>query len=259
MNIESTWRSHSSSALSLVAAALLVGCASLPAGRSPDPADPFERYNRAAFSFNDTVDRALLKPVARAYAWVTPRLVQRGVDNFFANLSDLPTAANDLLQGKPTMAATHLGRFAVNSTIGLLGVFDPASSMNLPRQKEDFGQTLGVWGLASGPYLVLPILGPSTVRDTAALPVDFALDPLMQIDADSWRYGLTAFRLVERRASILEFEKTFDSAALDRYLFVRDAYLSRRRSLTFDGNPPETPAAADPSVDRSAAPPAAAR
>jgi phospholipid-binding lipoprotein MlaA len=224
---------------------LLSACANLPAGRTPDPSDPFERYNRAAFSFNDTVDRALLKPIARAYAWITPTFIQRGVENFFGNLSDVPTALNDILQGKPTMAATHVGRFAINSTFGVLGVFDIASSINLPREREDFGQTLGVWGVSSGPYLVLPLLGPSTTRDTAALPVDFGLDPLTYVQDDGWRYGLKGLRLVERRATVLPYEQTLESIELDPYLFVRDAYLARRRNSSLDGNPPEGPRAPD--------------
>jgi phospholipid-binding lipoprotein MlaA len=234
-----------SSAL-LVWAGLHAGCASLPPGRSPDPQDPFERYNRAAFSFNDAVDRAILKPVSQAYKAVMPSFVQRGVTNFFGNLSELPTLVNDLLQGKGTMAATHLGRFALNTTFGLLGVVDVATPMGLERQREDFGQTLGKWGLASGPYLVLPLLGPSSVRDASALPVDFGLDPGFHVSDTTWRYSLVATRTVQRRASFLEAEKTLTSIELDPYLFRRDAYLSRRRSLVYDGEPPEPKTSPDP-------------
>lgn len=224
----------------LALASLLAGCASLPPGRSADPQDPFERYNRAAFSFNDAIDRAILKPVSQAYKVVMPSFVQRGVTNFFGNLSDIPTVVNDLLQGKGTMAATHLGRLALNTTFGLLGVVDVATPMGLERQREDFGQTLGRWGLASGPYLVLPILGPSSVRDASALPVDFGLDPVFHVSDTTWRYSLAATRVVQRRASFLEAEKTLTSIELDPYLFMRDAYLSRRRSLVYDGDPPDT-------------------
>src|SRR5882757_2405336 len=205
-------------AVLLTLASLLAGCASLPPGRSPDPQDPFERYNRAAFSFNDTIDRAVLKPVSQAYQAVMPSLVQRGVTNFFGNLSDVPTVINDLLQGKATMAATHLGRLAINTTFGLLGVVDVATPMGLERQREDFGQTLGSWGLASGPYLVLPILGPSSVRDALALPADFELDPVIHVSDTTWRYSLVATRAVQRRASLLETEKTLTSIELDPYL-----------------------------------------
>jgi len=233
-------------AVQLALASLLAGCASLPPGRLPDPRDPFERYNRAAFSFNDAIDRAVLKPVSRAYKAVMPSLAQRGVTNFFDNLSDVPTVVNDLLQGKGTMAATHLGRLAINTTVGLLGVVDVAAPMGLERQREDFGLTLGTWGLASGPYLVLPILGPSSVRDAFALPADFGLDPVFHVSDTTWRYSLVATRMVQRRASFLGAERTLASIELDPYLFMRNAYLSRRRNLVYDGNPPEPKAPPDP-------------
>jgi phospholipid-binding lipoprotein MlaA len=233
-------------AVLLALASLLAGCASLPPGRSPDPHDPFERYNRAAFGFNDAIDKAILKPVSQAYRAVLPSFVQRGVTNFFDNLSDVPTAVNDVLQGKVTMAATHLGRLAINTTFGLLGVVDVATAMGLERQREDFGQTLGKWGLASGPYLVLPILGPSSVRDAAALPADFGLDPVIHVSDTTWRYSLVATRAVEQRASLLQAEKTLTSIELDPYLFMRDAYPARRRSLVYDGNPPESKPPLDP-------------
>ena len=240
-----------------VLASTLAGCASLPEGRQPDPKDPFERYNRAMYSFNDAVDRAVLKPVARAYKFVTPDLVQRGVANFFGNISDLPTAVNDLLQGKPGQAATHVGRFAVNSTFGVLGIFDIASSMGLERQREDFGQTLGRWGIDSGPYVVLPLLGPSSVRDTFGLVGDVGLDPLVYVSDDGWRYGLIGLRVVEQRAAVLDIEKTLKSIELDPYLFTRDAYLARRRSNVYDGNPPEPAASPEstPSPTPDPAPP----
>jgi phospholipid-binding lipoprotein MlaA len=144
------------------------------------------------------------------------------------------------------MAATHLGRLAINTTFGLLGVVDVATPMGLERQREDFGQTLGRWGLASGPYLVLPILGPSSVRDALALPADFALDPVMHVSDTTWRYSLVVTRTVQRRASFLEAEKALTSIELDPYLFMRDAYLARRRSLVYDGDPPEPQASPDP-------------
>src|SRR5450755_209098 len=162
-------------------AAGLQGCASLPPGSVRDPGDPWERYNRAAYAFNDTVDRAVLKPVARGYKAATPDVVRQGVGNFFGNLSDIPTVANDVLQGQFKSAATHVGRVAINSTFGLLGLVDLATRMGMERQRADFGQTLGVWGLDSGPYLVLPLLGPSSVRDTAGLGVDFFTDPVLRV------------------------------------------------------------------------------
>lgn len=240
-------RGHLTTRLPAVAlASLLVGCASLPPGRFPDPQDPFERYNRAAFSFNEAIDRVILKPVSQAYRAVVPSFAQRGLTNFFGNLSDVPTAANDLLQGKLTMAATHLGRLAINTTFGLAGLMDVATPMGLERQREDFGQTLGRWGLASGPYLVLPILGPSSLRDAFALPADFVLDPVSHVSDKTWRYSLAATRVVQQRASFLEAEKTLRSIVFDPYLFTRDAYLARRNSLVYDGDPPEPEAPPDP-------------
>jgi phospholipid-binding lipoprotein MlaA len=233
----------------LTGASLLAGCASLPPGSTPDPKDPFERYNRAAFSFNDAIDKALLKPISQGYKAVMPSFVQRGITNFFANLSDIPTFVNDVLQGKGTMAATHLGRLAINTTFGLGGVMDVATPMGLERQREDFGQTLGKWGLGSGPYVVLPLLGPSSVRDALALPADFYLDPVHHVADVPWRNSLAATRIVQRRASFLEAEKTLKSIELDPYLFMRDAYLSRRRSLIYDGDPPDPKAEPDPADD----------
>ena len=222
----------------------MAGCASLPPGRQPDPTDPFERYNRAAYAFNDALDRGLIKPVAQAYQAVTPEFARRGVSNFFGNLSDVPTAVNDVLQGKGKLALTHTGRFLINSTVGVLGLFDVATPLGLSRQREDFGQTLGTWGLDSGPYLILPLLGPSSVRDAAGLPVDFALDPLSHLHDDRWLWGLEALRVVDKRASVLGIEKTLQSVEIDPYLFTRDAYLARRRNAVYDGNPPDAGASA---------------
>jgi phospholipid-binding lipoprotein MlaA len=250
------YRSRQLAGLALLALAF-TGCASLPPGREPDPKDPFERYNRAAFSFNDALDRAILKPVARAYKFVTPDLVQQGVANFFGNIGDIPTAVNDILQGKPKQAVTHVGRFALNTTVGVLGLFDVASAMGLERRREDFGQTLGTWGLGSGPYVVLPVFGPSSVRDTFGLVADFGLDPLVYVRDDGWRYGLVGLRAIEQRASVLDIEKTFKAIEIDPYLFTRDAYLTRRRNSVYDGNPPDLPPEPQPPADSASAPPAA--
>jgi len=224
-------------ALALLAV-VIQGCASLPPGTLRDPADPFERYNRAAFSFNDTVDRAVLRPVAVAYKTVTPDPLRRAVSNFFGNLSDIPTIANDLLQGKPTMAATHAGRVALNSTFGLLGLIDLATPMGLERQREDFGLTLGAWGFGSGPYLVLPLLGPSSVRDTAGLGVDFATDPVLRLRDHDVRNAAAALRIENQRAELLGIEKTLKSIELDPYVFMRDTYLARRRNAVEGDDPP---------------------
>ena len=227
-------------------ASLLAGCATLPAGSTRNPADPFERLNRTTYAFNDTVDRAVLKPVARAYDAVTPHVVQEGVSNAFGNISDLPTAINDVLQGKPTLALQHVTRFVVNSTVGVLGLFDVATQMGIDRQREDFGQTLGTWGFRSGPYLVLPLLGSSSVRDALALPVDFELDPLFYIHEQDVRLGLAGLRVIQERASVLKLEKTVDSVELDPYTFRRDFYLARRRNAIADGEQPKDQKAPSP-------------
>jgi phospholipid-binding lipoprotein MlaA len=219
-----------------VAACLwLSGCATLPEGAARNPIDPFERFNRSTFAFNDNVDRAILKPVAQGYRAVTPDFVRQGVSNAFANVSDLPTAVNDVLQAKPALAIQHVTRFVVNSTVGVLGLFDVASQMGIDRQREDFGQTLGTWGFNSGPYLVLPLLGSSSVRDALALPVDFKLDPIFYINDKDVRLGLAGLRVIQERESYLDVEKTVKSVEFDPYLFRRDFYLARRRNAILDG------------------------
>ena len=209
--------------------ALLAGCA------GPNPRDPYEGYNRAMFKFNDTVDEYALKPAATAYRNVLPSFVQTGVNNFFGNLGDAWTTVNDMLQGKGQQGLSDLSRFAINSTVGLLGLFDVASDAGLSKHKEDFGQTLGTWGVGSGPYLVLPLLGPSTVRDTAALPLDIKGDIWGYKDPVYLRNIGIAVRTVDIRANLLDASSLLEDAALDRYEFIRDGYLQRRESLIYDG------------------------
>jgi len=235
-----------SRAVLLVLLLALAGCASLPEGKTLDPQDPFERFNRATFSFNDAVDRAIVKPVSQLYRAITPEFVRTGVANFFGNLSDIPTALNDVLQGKPKGAGTHVGRVAINSTLGLLGLFDVATPLGLERQREDFGQTLGVWGFDSGPYLVLPLLGPSSGRDATGLVFDWAVDPVVHVHDPAARNTLVGVRAVDQRAGLLQAEKTLDEAAFDRYLLVRDVYLARRRSLVGNGTEPPPPPPSEP-------------
>lgn len=222
--------------------ALAAGCASVPAAHGGAPrskADPLEPMNRSVYAFNDSVDRAVFKPVARAYAdWVHPGIRQM-VGNFFGNLGDLWTSVNQLLQGKPALAAADLGRFTINSIAGFGGLADVASEMGIDKHREDFGQTLGRWGVPSGPYLVLPFFGPSSFRDAPALGVDLTADVLGAVARNGTYYGAWAARLVDTRASLLGAERVLDGAALDRYSFLRDGYLARRRSLVWDGNPPE--------------------
>ena len=207
---------------------LLQGCAS---GPGANPADPLEPLNRGIFSFNEGVDRAVLKPVATAYRNVTPVTVRTGVTNFFGNISDIKATVNNLLQAKPEEAADSFFRVTVNTLWGIGGIFDVASEMRIPKHSEDFGQTLGYWGMSAGPYLVLPLLGPSTVRDSAGLLVDAPLDPVNQADNVPVRNSLTALRAVNLRANVLEAGDVLDQAALDKYSFAREIYLQRRRSL----------------------------
>jgi phospholipid-binding lipoprotein MlaA len=221
--------------LALAAGALLAGCATAPS----DPRDPFEPFNRAMFTFNDTVDRAALKPVATAYKDTVPGFVQTGVNNFFGNLSDAWSGANNLMQGKGQDGMNDLMRFAFNSTFGIVGILDIASEAGLQKHNEDFGQTLGVWGVPSGPYLMLPLLGPSTVRDTVALPADWVADPWSHKDPVNWRNVGIGVRAVDQRATVLDASNLLEEAALDRYQFIRDGYLQRRESRVYDGSPPE--------------------
>jgi phospholipid-binding lipoprotein MlaA len=218
----------------LLAVGVLTGCAT----SSSNPKDPIEGYNRAMYAFNDGVDKAVLKPVAKGYDAVLPEFVHTGVTNFFGNIADLMIGVNNLLQGKGTAGGSDLGRVVVNSTIGVLGVFDVATRMGLEKHDEDFGQTFGRWGMGSGAYVVLPFLGPRTVRDTGGLALDLVADPLGYFDPVSTRNSLIALRVVDDRANLLPAEKVMEEAALDKYAYVRDAYLQRRRNLVYDGNAP---------------------
>jgi phospholipid-binding lipoprotein MlaA len=188
--------------------------------------------------FNTDLDNAFLKPIATGYREIVPDPVDKGVTNFFNNLADIPSAVNNLLQFKLSRAGSDVGRVVINSTVGLLGVIDVASNMGLPSYKEDFGQTLGVWGAEAGPYIVLPLLGPSSLRDTVALPGDIVLDPLFNLNRNRIYWGLITLRLIDKRADLLTATKVLQEAALDPYVFIRDAYLQRRRNQVYDGNPP---------------------
>jgi phospholipid-binding lipoprotein MlaA len=228
-------------------AALLAGTG---LARAQETKDPLEGWNRAVFGFNEVVDAALLKPVATAYSNGVPALVRNGVSNVFNNLSDGWSAINQLLQAKPVAAAQMTMRVATNSLFGIAGLFDVASDLGIERQPEDFGQTLGHWGLPAGPYIVLPLLGPSSLRDTAALPIDMQWRPAALSDDSGTRVGISALQLINVRANLLGASRILDEIALDKYVFVRDGYLTRRRSQVYDGDPPELAEPAD-------APPAA--
>lgn len=201
--------------------------------------DPFERWNRGVSEFNDNIDSVVLKPVAVAYREVTPPTVRTGVSNFFGNLGDFWSFVNSALQFKWQNAAENLMRVNVNTFFGLGGILDVASEMNIDRHREDFGQTLGRWGVPAGPYLVLPLLGPSTLRDTLALPVDRRGDPVQDINPQASRNATYLLRAVDARSNLLRASAVLDEAALDKYSFTRDAYLQRRRAELFDGNAPD--------------------
>lgn len=219
-----------------LALAALVGCASGPA---TDPRDPLESFNRGVYQFNDAVDGAVVKPVATAYQEVLPAPVRRGVRNFFSNLQDLWSGVNNALQFKGEQSGNSFARFGVNTFIGLGGILDIASELQIERHTKDFGHTLGYWGVVPGPYLVLPLLGPSTLRDTLALPVDAQGNLVSGIEHIPTRNSLTALRLIDTRASLLGASAMLEEAALDKYTFTRDSYLQRRRSSIYDGNPPD--------------------
>ncbi|HEX9686177.1 MAG TPA: VacJ family lipoprotein [Burkholderiales bacterium] len=212
---------------------LAAGCAS-----TGNPRDPLEPLNRGIYKFNDGFDTVLVKPAAEFYRFIVPEFARTGVSNFFSNLNDVIVAVNNLLQGKLTHAASDVGRILVNSTVGVLGLFDIATGLGMEKHNEDFGQTLGYWGIGDGPYLVLPILGPSNLRDTAGWFGDFYVWPISYVEDDRTRYAVIAFRFVTIRADLLEASRILETAALDPYEFVRDAYLQRRRNLVYDGRPP---------------------
>jgi len=212
---------------------LLGGCAS-----TGNPRDPLEPINRGIYQFNDGVDKVLIKPAAEFYRFAIPGFMRTGVSNFFSNLNDVIVALNSLLQGKLAQAGSDAARLIVNSTVGLLGLFDVATEIGLEKHNEDFGQTLGYWGIGDGPYLVLPLIGPSSARDTVGWVGDYYTWPVTYVEHDRERNILIAVRFVTARADLLEASRILETAALDPYEFVRDAYLQRRRNLVYDGKPP---------------------
>lgn len=214
----------------LLVLALLQGCAI-----GPNPRDPFEPFNRGVTRFNDGLDQAIVKPVAQAYQNTVPSPVRTGVNNFFGNLSDVWSFVNNVLQAKPQAAVDSFMRVSVNTLIGLGGVLDWATPMGIERHSEDFGKTLGHWGVSTGPYLVLPVLGPSTLRDAAARVVDAKGDLVLQVNDVPVRNSLYVLRAVDLRANLLRAGEVLDQAALDKYSFTRDAYL-QRRGVVIDAN-----------------------
>ena len=225
----------------LFLAGTLSGCAT----SGGNPSDPLEPLNRAMFGFNDTVDDAVVRPVAKAYRAALPGIVRTGISNFFSNLEDVWISVNDVLQGKVQQGFEDFGRFLLNSTFGIAGIFDIASEAGLLKNSEDFGQTLGSWGIGTGAYLVLPILGPSTVRDGFGLLLDTQTDLVFRIDGVRVHNSLYLTRAIGTRANLLDASSVIETAALDKYAFVRAAWLQRRRNLVYDGNPPREKEEAD--------------
>lgn len=221
---------------------LLTGCAT---GPGANPADPLEPFNRGVSRFNDVVDDNVLVPVATTYRRVLPSMVRTGVNNFFSNLGEVWNFANSAAQLKPQATLESLMRFNVNTIFGLGGLLDIATEVGIDRHSEDFGQTLGHWGVPPGPYVVIPLLGPSTVRDTAALPLDAYGEMIGQISDVPVRNSLYVLRIVDIRSNYLRAGQLLGDAALDKYSFTRDAYLQRRRSDVYDGNPPDNGAGKD--------------
>lgn len=224
-------------AKSLVSLALAAGLSG-GAIAGDNPNDPAEGWNRAMFSVNEGFDMVIAKPLAQGYDYAAPLPVRAVVGNFFSNIADVMIGVNNLLQGKPGQFANDWGRVLINTTIGIGGTFDVATEMGLDKHNEDFGQTLGVWGVGEGAYLFWPIVGPSTVRDTGGLAVDGYVDPLWHVTPVDVRNTMVGVKYVDIRASLLPTDKIIEQSALDKYTYVRDAYLQHRRSQVYDGNPP---------------------
>lgn len=234
------------SAVWVALAVLSTGCAT---GPNANPKDPLEPMNRKVASFNDALDDNVLKPAAIGYRDYTPQPVQTGVSNFFRNLSDVWSTANNGLQLKGRETAESLMRVVVNSVFGIYGIFDVATPIGLERHPEDLGQTLGYWGVPSGPYVVLPLFGPSTVRDTSVLPVELSVDFVTKHDVVAERNVASVTRLIDKRASLLQTTDMLSGAAIDKYSFTRDSYLQYRRNQVYDGNPPDDDVLPDPSAE----------
>lgn len=208
----------------------LIGCAT---GPTANPTDPLEPFNRQMFAVNEAVDAALLKPVARGYRAITPAPIRTGVTNFFNNMDDLWSAVNGVLQLRPSVATDNFMRFGINSTLGLGGLLDIATEIGIERRNEDLGKTLGRWGIPAGPFLVMPLIGPSTLRDAATFTTEGRINPVSKIDHTATRNSTAVLRLVDTRSNLLRLTDLLDEAALDKYSFTRDAYLQRRRAEIF--------------------------
>jgi phospholipid-binding lipoprotein MlaA len=223
------------------------GCAS---GPTANPTDPLEPFNRGVYSFNEGVDNAILKPVARGYRAVTPSPIRTGVSNVFNNLEDLWSGLNGILQLRPQVAADNLVRFSMNSVLGLAGILDIASEAGIERSPEDLGKTLGRWGVPAGPYLVFPLLGPTTVRDATMIVVENRYNPISQIDHTRTRTSATLLRVLDTRTNLLRVTDMLDAAALDKYSFTRDAFLQKRRAEIYRPNSDAEDSNKKPDVDK---------
>ena len=223
--------------LALLIALSVSGCATTDG--AGDPRDPWEGLNRKTFAFNDALDKAVMKPIAQGYQKVTPEFAQEGVNNFYANIEDVATTLNNLLQGKFKEGASDAGRFVVNTVFGVFGLWDIATPLGLEKHDEDFGQTLGWWGVQPGPYFVIPLLGHSTARDAPARLVDPSWYYSRLIDDNTIYWTWWGLDKVRTRANLIKAESVLDQAAIDRYTFIRDAWLQRRRNQVYDGNPPK--------------------
>jgi len=246
-------------ALAVMVAAALSACVTLPPNSPRSPQDPWESWNRGVYKFNDAIDRGIAKPVARAYLRVVPKPVRTGISNFLTNLETPTVMINDALQGKFLAAANDLGRFLLNTTVGIGGLLDPATAAGMDRNDADFGQTLGHWGVHAGPFIELPLLGPSDLRDAPSKVVDSYTNPRQYIKNTDVKYGLWGLYFVDRRASLLSLDATLKNV-YDPYVFIRDAYLARRAFLVSDGKIKDEPLidpepdSADPSSAQHPAP-----
>jgi phospholipid-binding lipoprotein MlaA len=224
--------------LTFITFLLSSGCATLEG--PPNPDDPFEGFNRTVFEFNERFDKYAFKPVAKGYDFIMPSFASKGVSNFFSNIDDIVVFFNQLLQFKFAAAAMTSARFVFNTTFGLLGFIDVSSHLDLPKQHEDFGQTLAVWGVPQGPYMVLPFIGPITARDTAGLAVDWTyFDPIFKRQTLRQSLATLAIKYIDIRAGLLTATNIIDETAPDKYSFIRDAWLLRREFLIYDGFPPD--------------------
>lgn len=235
----------------LVGIALLGGCAT-----AKDPRDPFEPVNRAIYGINEGLDKAVLEPTAKLYRFAVPAFVRASVGNVFSNVGEIRNIFNNTLQGNFRTAYSDFGRLAINSTLGVLGLFDVASEAGIEKHQEDFGQTMGKWGIADGPFIMLPLFGPSNVRDTAGWAVDAYTDPFTYVDPSRAQNQIRGARIVQGRSELFDAKKVLDTM-LDPYQSVRDGYLQRRRSLIYDGKPPQgkDPMAAPPKQEGAPAKP----